>query len=259
MTEAAEKTEGFREQTAPLLRPHEVESRREEAARIERIFSAPAHIQSAVQNKKHMRQRLAAVRKELETQSPKEYVRGAQLDAAKRRHDLLLEEIQRGMPTQEEMRRRPAGAVDKYRSWVKRNKEKVLEIKNIRLRLHASGDLPESNIDANEVANLERFRPSGGAQELNMDNELIQGKEFHQRPPGAGLVTVMSEEVSNFLLEHDPDLHKRMGALTNRERAMVIERIEEIMADHLVAKLKADPAAPARAAKAEKRANKTEG
>lgn len=139
-----------------------------------------------------------------------------------------------GIPTQAEMRRNPSGAVDKHQNWQYRNKQRMAEWKNIRLRLHASGALENVRPDATDVANFEQFRPSGGPGELNMHNEQIQGKVMFQSPPGAGPVVVLTPDVEAFLKDYDPDLLGKIGLLSNEVRATVLEKVRNIMAEHLL-------------------------
>jgi len=72
----------------------------------------------------------------LNAQTPKAFV-GAEVDAAVQMERELRERILQGMPSQEEMRKSPPGAVDKHIEWEKRNKTDLLKWKNLKLRLNA--------------------------------------------------------------------------------------------------------------------------
>lgn len=216
----------MQESTKPLLRPNQVESYKAEAALQEHMLSLPGNIGGGIDRRQIVRH-LRSLQHDLETQTPRIYPLD-DLDAAVRRETQLREDIQQGMPTQAEMRRTPAGAVDKHMAWEKRNKTKLLEWKNIRLRLLESGQLGDK-AHAQDAANFERFRPNGGAQELNMHNEKITGKEIHLPPPDAGPVTVMSDAQSETLKGVNPELHAKMAVLSNDQRAEVLALVDGLL------------------------------
>lgn len=170
------QTEPFRETSKPLLRPRQMEDLTEEVTRMETLLSAPEHVAKGIDRRAAVK-RLRSLKRDIDTQAPQSYNQ-KQVDDAVKRSGILLEQITQGMPTQEEMRRNPAGAVDKHRGWERRNKKKIEEWKNIQLRLHATGGA-DRLADESDVANLERYRPRGGAQQLNLHNEQIQGKQFY--------------------------------------------------------------------------------
>ena len=208
----------FQESTKPLLRPPQAEERREEISRLRAILSAPPHIANRIEDRGQLRRNLQAVERDLKKQDPRPY-ESEDIDLAADRSEELKEEMLQGMPTQEEMRRNPSGAVDKHRRWEKRNKTKLTEWKNIQLRLHATdhGDLP----DATDIANFERFRPSGGSQQLNMHNEQISGRMQFGPEPGAGPSVVFSERETALLDEIAPDIFRQLGTMTNEQRQAV--------------------------------------
>ena len=146
-----------------LLRPYQIEEMTSDRENLERQLNNP-HIQ----DKGAVTTQLRKLRHQLETQTPKPYV-GGELDTAVARSEKLKTEILDGMPSQEEMRKSPPGAVDKHRTWEKKNKAKLLEWKEIQLRLNAG-------TDENDVANFERFRPTGST--LSMHNAVIPGKQY---------------------------------------------------------------------------------
>jgi hypothetical protein len=236
----------YRESTKPLLRPHQVESLKVDEARIEATLNAPEYIRRGIQDKGALLKQLQSVKRDLEGSVPAPYAVD-RLDSAMHRHDELLEEIRAGMPTQAEMRRRPPGAVDKHMGWERRNKEKILELKNIRLRMHQSGMLDAG--DGSEVANIERFRPAGGTSELAMDGALIQGKNFFM-PDRVTPAAVMTESDEAVLREHDPDLLSQMALLDNESRAKVLGLVREL------AKVAPEEKAPKTAGPGKKRKGK---
>ena len=192
-----------------LLRPDQVESAKTELKSLEERLSNP-HIQ----DKGEVRKQLIRVRKQTEEQAPKPPENTAEEGALAAREKTLLADILQGMPSQEEMRKSPPGAVDKHMGWEKRNKAKIIEWKNIRLRL---------NPGEREIANLERYRPTGST--LNMDNAVIYGKQFYM-PDTMGPSVIFSDAEMEKLRELKPTLAESVGAMSNEQRAVVKELLE---------------------------------
>ena len=180
----------FQERTIPYLKPIEVEQKAGELRRLQESLSAPTHIRNQLQDVGTLVRRRNDIRRNLEENAPKPY-ETADLDNAVAREKTLLGEILQGMPTQEEMRRAPPGAVDKHMKWEQRNKKRISEWKNIRKCLHVAGNADVA--DAVDTSNLERYRPSGGTSQLNLDNAVIPGKSIHL-PPKITIRNTMSDE-----------------------------------------------------------------
>lgn len=216
----------FREETTPKLRPWQLEKLTEEKRRLEDTLNAPPHIANQIQDRGMLGRQLRRLNTQIETQMAKPYS-AAELDLAVARERELLSEITTGMLTQAEMRRNPAGARDKEVAYMKRNKNKILEWKNIRLRRHASGALDYAD-DARDIANLEVHRPVGGPGELNMHNEQIPGAIIHLPPPNVDPVAVMSEVEGEIIKSINPELHARMALLTNEQRAEVLAVLRNV-------------------------------
>lgn len=211
------------ESTAQLLRPHQMEQVREDIKRFERTLNAPDHVRAQVQSPNEMRRQLRASREMLDKQAPKPFA-ADELDKAVAREKELLTSITNGMPTQQEMRRNPNGAVDKHRLWEKRNKSDILRWKNLRLRLHESGAVDGFTKDSGEVANLEHFRPSGGPQELLMHGEQIPGTDYHM-VANPRSVTMNDTEIAA-LKEVDPEMAGMLATMSAESRAVVKEAIQ---------------------------------
>jgi len=215
------------ERTAQLLNPHQVNDLLNEKQAIEKALSSPEYIRNQVQSPGQMRRHLAAIDRQLHEGAPRPYAT-AELDAAVKREEELREKWTTGMPTQAEMRRAPAGAVDKHRAWEARNKRDIFEWKNIRKRLHASGHL-DALPDARDVSNIEMFRPAYAGHELPMDNKLVPGKDIFL-PTGAIQVrNVMSEEDRAAMLERD-------AAIAAAAAKAAIDRLVEMQANAAPAK-----------------------
>jgi len=122
-----------------------------------------------IQDKGAVSTQLRKLNKQLETQTPTEY-KADEIDSKVKREKELREDLLNGMPSQEEMRKAPPGAIGKHMTWEKSKKAKLMEWKEIQLRLNPESDDPD-------VANFERFRPKTNS--LNMDNAQIPGKQYY--------------------------------------------------------------------------------
>ena len=189
-----------------FLRPDQLTAATEEIKSLEDRLMSP-HIQ----DKGEVRKQLIRVRKQTEEQAPKPPENTQEEERLVKRERLLRDEILAGMPSQEEMRKAPPGAVDKHAAWEKRNKPKIIEWKNIRLRLHPG---------ARETANLERFRPV--ASTLSMDNAVIPGRNFYM-PETTGPSVVFSDEEVEALRKMKPALADGLSLMSNEQRAVVKE------------------------------------
>lgn len=146
-----------------LLRPNQIDEMRGERESLSAALQNPH-----VQDKGTVVRQLRKLEHQLETQTPRPY-QGKEIDAAVVREKELREQLLVGMPSQEEMRKSPPGAVGKHMDWEKRNKRKLMEWKAIQLRLNHESKDPD-------IANFERFRPTRST--LNMDNAHIPGQTY---------------------------------------------------------------------------------
>ena len=186
----------FQESTQSLLRPEQETTLREEERRIQDMINGPAYVRSQTQDRPQMHRNLRNIQARLNEQAPKPYA-SEDVDKAVQRSADLQGEFTQGMPTQAEMRRNPPGAVDKHLNWERRNKEKIQEWKAIQLRLRSGGQID----DAIDVANIERFRPAGGPQELNMDNAHIPGTQYFMPKGIPEIRNVMDDEMRERIAE----------------------------------------------------------
>lgn len=174
-----------------------------------------------IQDKKAVKHQLTRLEKNLEQQSPQE-IPASERDAVVKETNELLEDIVTGMPSQEEMRKSPPGAVDKHRVWEKRNKEKILKWKENQLRLNVGTD----EVD---VANIEKYRPVKSS--LNMDNALIPGQDIHI-PPTVGHSRPYSDEEIKLIKERAPaEVYGRLALLTAEQRDTVRQQFIELWDD----------------------------
>ncbi len=194
----------------PLLRPAQLADARDERKSLEAKLHSP-HIQ----DKGEVARQIRRLDKSLADQTPKPFT-GRDKDAAVRMEAALRERILDGMPSQEEMRKAPPGAVEKHMAWEKRNKESLLQWKNLQLRMNAGSE-------DGSVANFERHRPIGSS--LNMDNAVIQGRQFFMPPMDAGRGVTFTEAQLEVLEAVSPGLRERLALLSNDQRAAVKEAL----------------------------------
>jgi hypothetical protein len=212
-------------QYAPLLRPQQRVELQEEIKSIDRQLGNP-DTREMVDVGSQSRQK-ASLTSALKDQSPQAFASDDMDKAVKLELKLRDAITSDGMCTQEEMRKNPAGAVDKHMGWDKRNGENIAAWKNLRLRLGESGHDFGNGLDgnANEVANLEMYRPVGGAQELNMSSAQIEGKSFHMSDD-VGRKTVFTQEDIEVIRNELPEIYPKLALLDETQRVVIKQQIE---------------------------------
>lgn len=170
-----------------------------------------------IQDKQIVRAQLSRAEKEYESQRPKEFME-SEVDAAVKERDELKQTILEGMPSQEEMRKAPPGAIGKHRDHEKRNKTNILRWKELQLRLHVGSEDPD-------IANIEMFRPK--ASSLSMDNAVIPGKNFHI-PETVSVCKPYSVEDIQMLRERAPkELFDKIAMMTGEQRTILRQQYIE--------------------------------
>jgi len=199
--------------TKPLLRPRQVEEAKSEIKATEEKLKNPF-----IEDKGVVMKQLRRLRDGFEKQAPKAPVNGDEEGRMVARSKQLLSEIIPSMCSQEEMRKAPPGAVDKFMAGENNPamKAKILEWKNLQLRLKPGEQ---------EAANLERHRPTSSS--LNMDGAYIPGKMFFMPPQGAAPSVTFSAEQIALLRELDPKLAGMLATLPNEARAEVKAIVEK--------------------------------
>lgn len=218
------KLEGTFERTAPYLKQNQLEEMQAEKDRLSQTLRAPPHLRNAIQDGAGMMATLKRIERSLERDTAKAY-EGPALDAAVRREKELREEWLVGMPTYEEMRRNPPGALDKHMQWESRNKAKIAEWKNIKRRLFAGGAVPSSVSDGS-VANIELHRPRATSGELSMDNAQIPRTVTYTGLGGRSVP--FSDEQLAFLAKVYPGIHNQLPFLSADQRDEVKEAMAEV-------------------------------
>lgn len=103
-------------------------------------------------------------KKHLEDNSP-EPLTGKEKDKLNALEKKLRDRITTNMPTEEVMRKNPAGAVDWHTKWEKANKKLIRMWKNIKIQLNPD------NSDR-DLSNIERYRPSGQTDRMRTDAQI---------------------------------------------------------------------------------------
>ena len=195
--------------TKPLLRPAQLDEAKNQVKQAEAKLSNPA-----IQDKGEARKQLIRARQTLESQTPRPPADAAEEGQMVARSKHLLNQILTGMPSQEEMRKAPPGAVDKHMGWEKRNKPAILEWKNLQLRLRPG---------EREAANLERHRPV--ASSLSMDNAVVHGKNIFI-PDNVGATVVFSDAELAQMDGLKAGLRDTVGSMSNEQRQVVKDMLE---------------------------------
>jgi hypothetical protein len=196
--------------TKPILRPSQVSEAKAEIASAQAALNNP----SPTEDKAEVAKRLRRLTKTFNEQVPRAPTSSEEEGRMVSRSRALLSEILQGMPSQEEMRKAPPGAVDKHAKWERANKKRIQEWKNLQIRL-THGEEPEA-------ANLERHRPTGST--LNMDNAYIQGKQIYI-PDGVGSTVTFNDAQIAVLRMVSPQLADALSLMSNQQRAQVKEAL----------------------------------
>lgn len=171
----ADLPEAFVKPAGNLLRPAQMAEQQHEIKVAEAQLSNPN-----IQDKGAVRTRIRTLKQQFEQQAPREISDGKVKDALAKEGGVLLEQITTGMLSQEEMRKNPAGSVDKHLRWERANKAKILRWKKIQCMLNADGSNPGTW--DRDAANLERYRPVGAQDRFRTDAQ-ISGKMSYGRVP----------------------------------------------------------------------------
>lgn len=166
----------FEQPSGSLLRPAQMIEHEHE------IKIAKDQLQDPrTQDKGAARKRVHDLTRQYEAQAPRP-VDGATRDAMAKEADELLADIRSVMLTQEEMRKNPPLAVDRYRrgEGSRAYKQKILKWKKLKLMLNADQSHP-SQWDR-DAANIEAYRPSGAMDRFRADAQ-ITGKMSYGNVP----------------------------------------------------------------------------
>jgi hypothetical protein len=214
--------------TTNLLRPHQVQEAKEDLASLNATLNAPPHIRTRISDMGELRRRRDNLTRELEKSSPKPFS-PQERDAAIREFRKLEHTIREGMPSSEEMRRNPPGAVGKQLTWDKAKSQFVMRYKHLALRLHAGGDLPHNMRFEGDIANIERLRPLTTRDQVSMDGAQIPKQtDYHFGDDIANAVTLSDDEI-NVVTEIDPEIAGKLALMTPEQRAIVKKHVDAIL------------------------------
>lgn len=136
-------------------------------AEVESVLSDPAR-RKQVQNPGRLVQQTAQRKRNLLLQTPPPLT-PSQRTKIDRLEKLAQAAFTDGMPTQEEMRHRPPGAVDHHMSWERDNKRAIVIWKRCRLLNN-----PQSR--ERDLCNIERFRPSVQTRSFMTDAQISRSQ-----------------------------------------------------------------------------------
>lgn len=139
-----------------------------EIAEIEAKLTDPVE-RKFLQNPGKLRQQNDRRKANLQAQSPPTDLRPSQRDKLKRLEAVTRAFVAENMPSAEQMRHNPPGAVDHHRAWDQATKPALLAWKKVRILLN-----PDS--DATDLSNFERYRPSNAATRNLFSDGQIPGQ-----------------------------------------------------------------------------------
>ena len=159
------RTVDGREVPITYMRYAQRESEGREVAELDQKLSDP-FARRFLQNPGKLKQQNDRRKANLLAQSPPSDLRASQRDKLKKLESVTRAFVAEGMPTAEQMRHNPPGAVDHHRAWDKATKRALLCWKKVRIVLN-----PDS--DATDLGNFERYRPTNAAtRELYTDAQI---------------------------------------------------------------------------------------
>lgn len=146
------------------MRHAERQSEAEEIGAIDRKLADPVE-RKFLQNPGRLKQQNDRRKQNLLAQSPPTDLRPSQRDKLGRLEALTRDFVAENMPTAEQMRHNPPGAVDHHRAWDKATKPALLTWKRVRVLRH-----PDS--DELDLCNFERYRPAVATRNLFSDGQI---------------------------------------------------------------------------------------
>ena len=157
-----------------LLKHHQIQDLEEEKQQLTAALSSSNPFRSKISKPQLMYSRLKAIDKSIETYAPTK-LPGDEQDKLAKLEVELREAWTQGMPTEEEMRKNPAGMVARHQKWEKANKAIILKWKNVKRQLEPDSEDPD-------LANIETHRPAGVMDRL-VANAQISGAMNYRNIP----------------------------------------------------------------------------
>ena len=142
------------------MRWEQREEHRHDIEEVETVLNDPAR-RKDIQQPGKLRQQTDLRKRNLAAQTPP-LLTPAQRDKIARIERVARETFTEAMPTQEQMRHAPPGALDHHQAWEAQHKRAILLWKRCQMLLHPTSQ-------ARDLANIERFRPSQATRSLMTD------------------------------------------------------------------------------------------
>ena len=170
MSAATETPKGIEIPTGKLFLGHrEVQEAEDQIKAVENSLNEPG---ARLDDRQNVIKQLVNIKRDLDTQRPPP-PNAEQRDWLVKEEKRLIAEIVPDMPSQEEMRKCPPGAIGREIAFQKKHKSNIVRWKNIKRMMNIGDDNPD-------VSNLELHR--GTTNHLNMDNAVIPGKQHFLSP-----------------------------------------------------------------------------
>lgn len=152
-----------------LLRYHQREQLQGEIKQAEGMLS-----QAKMEDRGTILANINRTKRQLEAQSPSP-LSAKEKDTLHSLEKKLRTRFTNHMPTEEVMRKNPAGAVDWHQKWEKINKPLIRMWKNAVIQLN-----PDSQ--DRDLTNIERYRPSGQLDRMRTDAQISGVMSYHNIP-----------------------------------------------------------------------------
>jgi hypothetical protein len=213
-----------------LLKPEQIQDLHEEKSQIDAALAPTNPFRSKISKPQLMHQRKKSIDKQLDDYAATP-LEGFEKDKLNNLEKELRAAWTTGMPTEEEMRKNPPGMVDRHRKWEKLNKKIIGQWKNVRRQL-------EPDSDDKDLANIERYRPSGvmdrlvaGAQISGaMNYRAIPQENWDQAFEGKKPENTALEQAKRVRREMSEEAKDRARANLARARELKKQQAEQTQA-----------------------------
>lgn len=191
-----------------LLKSEQILDLKEEQTQIDAALAPTNPFRNKISKPQLMHQRRKAIDKQLEDFAPAT-LEGSEKDKLANLEKELRAAWTNNMPTEEEMRKNPAGMVDRHRKWEKLNKKIIGQWKNVRRQLEPDSDDPD-------LANIERYRPHGVLDRLVAGSQISGAMNYRAIPQENWDTAFEGRKPENTALEQ---VKRRTMAEEHKEKA----------------------------------------
>lgn len=205
-----------------LLKSEQILDLKEEQTQIDAALAPTNPFRNKISKPQLMHQRRKAIDKQLEDFAPAP-LEGSEKDKLANLEKELRAAWINNMPTEEEMRKNPAGMVDRHRKWEKLNKKIIGQWKNVRRQLEPDSDDPD-------LANIERYRPHGVMDRLVAGAQISGAMNYRTIPQENWDTAFEGKKPENTALEQAKRVRREMSeedkdrARRNLARARELKR-----------------------------------